>query len=136
MIKAMANNEGFSKKWMLLSMAIFIASEILIGYVIGTVIVGKYVSMGLKFTLQGLCMLMGFYVGGFIIGIVSPGKRIAEPAVGAFASVALIMVVTLFTPSPWFHFGLTKLIFGGAIAFGLAYSGALCAEKIMGNIKK
>ena len=121
---------------MLLSMAIFIASEILIGVVIGTVIVGKYVSMGLQFTLHGLCMLMSFYVGGFIIGIISPGKRIAEPAVGAFGSVALIMVVTLFTPSRWFHFGLTKLILGGAIAFGLAYSGAVSAEKIMGNLKK
>ena len=65
---------------------------------------GKYVSSGLQFMMQGLCMLLAFYIGGFIIGLVSPGLRILEPALGAFLSVATMMAITLFTPSFFFHF--------------------------------
>ena len=34
-------------------------------------------------------LILGGLVGGFIIGVVSPGTGIREPAVGAFLSVAL-----------------------------------------------
>ncbi len=123
----------FSKKWMFTSMAIFIVSEILIGIVIGNIIVGKYVSMGLQFMLQGLCMLLAFYIGGIIIGIITPGVRLMEPACGAFLSVTTMMVITFFTPSRFFHFSLTKVIIGGAIAFALALAGAKTGEKITGQ---
>lgn len=43
-------------------------------------------------------MLLAFYIGGFIIGLVSLGLRILEPALGAFLSVATMMTITLFTP--------------------------------------
>lgn len=114
-------------------MVIFIASEILIGYFIGGIMVGKYVSSGLRFMMQGLCMLLAFYVGGFIIGAVSPGLRILEPALGAFLSVATMMTITLFTPSIFFHFNLIKLVLGGTIAFCLALAGAKTGEKLTGK---
>lgn len=123
----------FSTKWMIISMVIFIASEIVIGYLVGNLIVGRFASMGLKFLLQGLCMLLAFYLGGFLVGMISPGVRIWEPAAGAFCSVALLMVVTLFTPSIFYHFGLTKVILGGVIAFGLALHGAKLGERVMRN---
>lgn len=123
----------FSRSWVLISMAVFITAEILIGYLLGGIIVGKYVSIGLRFIMQGLCMLFSFYVGGLIIGLVSPGVRIAEPAVGAFLSIALMMILTLFTPSFFYHFSLIKVVFGGGIAFALALAGAKTGEKIMGN---
>ena len=123
----------FSKKWMLVSMLIFILSEIFVGYFIGSVIVGKYVSMGLSFILQGVCMLLSFYIGGFIVGVISPGVRIMEPAVGAFCSVSLIMVITLFTPLHFYHFSIFKVIVGGGIAFLLALAGARMGERVMRN---
>ena len=94
----MDQTQQFSKKWVFISMAIYITSEILIGYLIGGIMLGKYVSSGLQFMMQGLCMLLAFYIGGFIIGLVSPGLRILEPALGAFLSVATMMTITLFTP--------------------------------------
>ena len=114
-------------------MVIFIVSEIVIGYFIGHLIVGRFVSMGLKFVMQGLCMLLAFYVGGFLIGVISPGVRIWEPAAGAFCSVSLLMVITLFTPSVFFHFSLMKVILGGTIAFALALFGAKMGERVMRN---
>jgi hypothetical protein len=123
----------FSTKWMIISMVIFIASEIIIGYFVGHLIVGRFVSMGLRFVMQGLCMLMAFYIGGFLVGVISPGVRIWEPAAGAFCSVSLMMVVTLFTPSIFYHFSLMKVMIGGAIAFALALSGSKMGEKVMRN---
>jgi hypothetical protein len=125
--------QPFSKKWMILSMGIYILAEILIGYFIGYIIVGKYVSIGLQFMMQGMCMLLAFYLGGIIIGVISPGIRLLEPAVGAFCSVSLIMILTLFAPYHFYHFSLTKIIVGGGIAFFLALCGAKTGEKITGN---
>mgnify|MGYP006429166729 CR=1 FL=1 len=125
--------QPFAKKWMFISMAIFIASEILIGIFIGNIIVGRYVSMGLQFMLQGFCMILAFFVGGVIVGFISPGLRVFEPAVGAFLSVSTMGAITLLTPSRFFHFSLTKVILGGALAFGLALAGAKIGEKLSGN---
>ena len=130
----MDQTQEFSKKWVFISMAIYITSEILIGYLIGGIMLGKYVSSGLQFMMQGLCMLLAFYIGGFIIGFVSPGLRILEPALGAFLSVATMMTITLFTPSFFFHFNLFKLVVGGTIAFCLALAGAKTAERLTGQL--
>jgi len=115
-------------------MVIFIAAEILIGILIGNIIVGRYVSMGLKFMLQGLCMILSFFAGGLVIGLISPGLRILEPALGAFLSVSSMMAITLLTPSRFYHFSLTKVVLGGALAFGLALAGAKIGERLSGNL--
>ena len=122
----------FSKKWMLISMAVFIASELLIGGLVGSLMRG-YTSISLRFLMQGLLNLGSYFVGGVIIGVISPGVRIYEPAAGAFLSVALMMSLTLFTPFSFIAFSLTKLLVGGAIAFALGLAGAKLGERLMGN---
>lgn len=129
----MHNTEIFSKKWMLISMAIFIGVELFLGGLVGNFIVGRYMSISLKFLLQGLLHLVSFFIGGFIIGLISPGIRIHEPAIGAFLSVSLMLCISFFTPYSFIHFSFTKMIIGGAIAFFLALSGAKFGERIIGN---
>ena len=90
--------------------------------------------MQLRMVLQGVLNLLSFFVGGVVIGVVSPGLRIDEPAVGAFLSVGLLLVVTLFTPYSFISFSLTKLLLGGGIAFALALSGAKLGERITGKL--
>ena len=126
-------NSGFSKRWMWISFGIFIATELVLGGLIGGVVVGKFMSMHLRFMLQGLLNLISFFIGGFIIGLISPGVRIYEPAVGAFMSVLVMLVLTLFTPFSFIHFSITKVIVGGGIAFFLALTGAKIGEKMAGN---
>ncbi len=123
----------FSKRWMFISFAIYIITEIILGGVLGNIVIGKFMSIQLHFMLQGLLNLTSYFIGGFIIGLVSPGIRIYEPAAGAFLSVAAILLLTIFTPFSFFHFSLTKLIIGGGIAFFLALSGAKLGEKAAGN---
>jgi hypothetical protein len=90
-------------------------------------------SLSLRFTLQGLLNLVSYFIGGLIIGLISPGLRIHEPAAGAFLSVTLMLSLTLFTPYSFIRFSLTKMLIGGAIAFWLALLGARLGEKIAGN---
>jgi hypothetical protein len=114
-------------------MAIFIGVELFLGGLIGNILVGRFMSMSLKFLLQGLLNLVSFFIGGFIIGLISPGIRIHEPAVGAFLSVSLMLCISFFTPYSFIHFSFTKMLIGGAIAFCLALSGAKLGEKVVGN---
>ena len=123
----------FSKGWMFAAMGIFVASEILIGVVVGEIIVGRYASISLRFFLQGALHLAGYFVGGIVVGVVSPGVRVLEPAVGAFLTVATTLALTLFTPLSFYRFSLGKLLIGGAIAFALAMAGARLGERLTGN---
>ena len=129
----MSDSRPFSKVWMFASMGIFIAVELLLGGLIGDVLIGRYMSISLQFLSQGLLHIVSFFVGGFIVGLVSPGLRIREPAAGAFLSVSLMLALSVFTPYRMIQFSLQKMIIGGVIAFCLALAGARLGERITGN---
>jgi len=128
-----SGRDSFSKKWMFASMAIFIGVELFLGGLIGDVVVGRFMSIQLRFLLQGLLNLLSFLIGGFVIGLISPGIRIQEPAAGAFLSVALMLCLTFFTPYSFIRFSLMKMLIGGAVAFILALAGARMGERLAGN---
>jgi len=125
--------QPFSTKWMLASMAIFIGIELLLGGIVGQIVVGRFMSLSLRFMLQGLLNVVSFFIGGFIIGVISPGLRVREPATGAFLSVALMLILSIFTPYSFIRFSLTKMIIGGIVAFCLALTGAKIGEKVTGH---
>ena len=127
------NEQSFSKKWMFASVAIFIGVELILGGLVGNVVIGRFLSRSLYFILQGVLNLVSFFIGGFIIGLISPGIRIREPAAGAFLSVSIMLCLSIFTPYSFIHFSLTKMLVGGVIAFFLALVGARLGEKIAGN---
>ena len=124
---------SFSYKWMMLSMIVFIGIELVLGGVVGEMVMGRYLSHSLLFLLQGVLNLAAYFLGGLLIGAISPGLRMREPAVGAFCSVALMLSLTMFTPYSFIQFSLTKLIIGGIIACFLAYWGAELGERLTGH---
>jgi hypothetical protein len=79
--------------------------------------------------------LASFYLGGIAVGILSPGVRMKEPAIGAFVSVALVLAMSLFMPMTYLQFSWTKLLMGGGIAYFFALAGAYSGEKLMGNVE-
>jgi len=91
------------------------------------------VSIHLRFLVEAILNLTSYFAGGVLIGVVTPGVRIAEPAVGAALSLALMFTVTIFTPLSFISFSLTKLILGAIVAFALALAGARLGERFMGN---
>ena len=68
-----------------------------------------------------------------VLKFISPGIRMVEPAVGAFLSIALVVVLTLFTPYTFIAFSANKLLLGGGVAFVLALAGAYVGERLAGN---
>jgi len=125
----------FSTKWVVLSVFIFIAAELLIGMVVGDIVIGKYVSRMFYLKIEVLMHLGSFFLGGLAVGLLSPGIRILEPAVGAFISVGLVLLISFFMPHSFYRWDFDKLLIGGAIAFVLALLGARLGEKLMGNVK-
>lgn len=126
---------AFSNGWALLSVVVFCAVELFIGGYLGDLVAGRFVGIALNYKLQMMMMLASYFIGGFIIGVLSPGVRIFEPAVGAFASVAMTFAMRFFVPMWWFrHASLTDIAIGGAIAGFLAYYGAKYGEKLTGNV--
>ena len=123
---------SFSAFWLFASMALFILVEIVIGGLIGEFLVGRYLSISLSFTLQGLLNLSAYFIGGFIIGLISPGLRIGEPALGAFLSVGVMLTMSLFTPFTFMQFSLVRWLVGGVIAAFLAFVGAELGERATG----
>ena len=128
-----ADAQTFSVKWVLLSVLIYIIAEIVLGIWVGGMVVDKYMSLSLRFMLQGILNLVSYFVGGFIIGLISPGLRIYEPAAGAFLAVSLMLLLSFFTPYRFIQFSMTKMLVGGGIAFFLALAGARLGERLSGN---
>lgn len=124
---------GFSMWWVLLSFVTFILVELLLGGFIGQMLIGKYISISLKLTIQSLLHLSSFFIGGVIIGILSPGIRTWEPAIAAFLSVGIMFSISMFTPYSYIAFSQEKMLIGGCIAFFLSMMGARLGERVFGN---
>jgi hypothetical protein len=129
-------NQPFSWAWVVASVAIFTALEILIAVLLAPAIfAGRLASPMLQMRLQMLMHLGSFLAGGLAVGVISPRIRMWEPAVGAFISVAIVFMMSFFMPTWWMTFNLEKVIVGGGIAFVLALAGAYTGEKWMGNVE-
>ncbi len=112
----------------------FIAAEIIVGGFLGELIMGRMLSINTGFLLQGLLNLAGFVIGGFAIGVISPGRRIAEPAVAGFAAMVLIAVLTIFVPFRYLGYGGPSLLLAGFLAAGFGAFGAYLGERVTGNL--
>lgn len=128
------NNTSFSKKWVFISLIIYLAIEIFLGGYVAQLLSGTFVSRFFIMKIELLLMLVGYFIGGFLIGLISPGVRVFEPAFAAFLAVAFTFLYGFFTPLRFFGFSLTKILIGGGIAFVLALIGAKFGEKLAAKL--
>ncbi len=125
----------FSMRWVFASVLIYTAMEIGIAvFLAPAIFAGQLASPMLQIRLQMLMHLGSFYVGGVAVGVISPGVRLTEPAVGAFIAVVLVFLMSVFMPMSFMQFDLTKIAVGGGMAMVLALMGAFTGERIMGNV--
>ena len=119
-----------STLWIVLSLIIFITVEILLGGLIGPLVIGRFVSRPLYLKLEVVLMLGSYFFGGLLVGLLSPGIRVLEPAIGAALAVIFTWLYSFFTPIRFYGFSLRRMLVGGAIAFLLALIGADLGERI------
>jgi DNA-directed RNA polymerase subunit RPC12/RpoP len=126
--------EDFEWKWALIATALFSALQ---GLILG--VIPLAVS---AFDPQGLPGLMlsvpVAFVGGIVMGAISPGKTFVEPAVGAMlASVPTIAIISAITPSGAFEPTLLAYVICATMGIMMALFGAFLGEKIqMGGGRK
>ena len=129
----MTQHKSFSFAWVGISFLVFVICEGVLGWFVGTYLLGSHVSHNLDFLLKGLCNVGSYFVGGVIVGVISPGVRIHEPALGAFLAVGATLALAVFSPFTFLAFSPVRLLIGGGIAFMLALTGAKIGERLMGN---
>ena len=128
---------SFSFNWVIVSVLGYLAMQVGLGMLAKLFIFPFAATKHTEFMAQGLIIIVGFYVGAFIIGVISPGRRTIEPVLGAVLAVGAAFSVSNFTPQMggWFRLDgigmmMTAAVMAGVIsAFGV-YSG----EKLMGNV--
>ncbi len=122
-----------STPWVIASLAILVVTEVLLGQLLGQ-LVGGLVSRPLQYRLEVGVMLASWWIGGLIVGLVSPKVRLLEPGIAAGLAVALTSLYSLFMPVRWFVFSPTRVLLGGIIAFGLALWGADLGERLAARL--
>lgn len=120
---------------MFVSVAVFTLTEVAIGAVLGPLVLGRFVTPMLRLRVEMVLHLASYFAGGFVVGVLTPGVRLAEPAVGAMLSVVLSFLMSFFLPHSFFHFSIDKILVSGTLACLLAAFGAFCAERALGNVK-
>ena len=125
-----SHSKKLSWMWIIMSMVIFLAIELLLGGVAGRLIAGRFVGHVFWIKIEVILMLVSYFIGGMLVGLVSSGIRIFEPAVGAFFAVLFTFIYSFFTPHRFFGFSINRLVIGGIIAFVLALIGADLGERI------
>ena len=123
----------FSIGWVFVSIVVFIVIELVLGGIVGR-FAGGFISYTLDFTLRGILTILSYFIGGIIIGVISTGWRILEPAIGALISILFMWMITFLVPYSFFEFDAGKLLVGGCVAFVVAMVGAIIGERWAGKL--
>lgn len=127
---ARKTRDGFSRGWVLASIAAFTVVEIVIGGYIAPVLAGRFISSIAELKLEVLLVLGSYLVGGFLIGLFSPTVRVAEASVGAFVAALLPFMMGVLSPVRFYVTSTGRMVAAGLISAFLAYTGADAGERV------
>jgi hypothetical protein len=133
MTSGRSGNRPVSAKWIVLSVVIFTACELLLGQGLTRLLAGSTTSHMLMLRLEMVLMSASFLAGGFLIGVLSPGPRLLEPAIGAAITVVSTFFIAFFSPIMIYQASLPRMLIGGGVGFVVALFGAHLGEKVTGN---
>lgn len=120
--------DGFEWKWVFVSFAIYMVMQAIVLAVL-PLFIYQYDPQGAP----GLLISAGvWFVGGIVVGFVSPGKTFLEPAVGALIA-AIPTIAYLLSISEVQPLSLLAGIIGGLLGVMITLFGAFIGEKIQGG---
>ncbi len=116
--------QAFSWAWVWMSLGSFLVAQSLLSllYMRMKTIHGSILA-------EAVFNIITYYLGGFIVGVVSPKVRVMEPAVGAVLAMILVHSVGMWMPVSFIHFNVGKVVVMGILVFCLAWAGAVHGEK-------
>lgn len=123
--------DGFEWKWVAVASFVYLAFQALI-LVALPFVVSTYDPQGIAGL--GISALVWF-VGGVVVGVVSPGKTFIEPAVGAFFAVIPTIAYLMFITPNGFNPSLLAYMVGGLLGVMMSLFGAFIGEKVQMNTR-
>jgi hypothetical protein len=118
--------ESFEWKWAALAFGVYFTAQVIFLAFLPMVI-PTYDPQGLPGLLMSIAI---WFIGGIIVGVVSPGKTFVEPAVGALiAAVPTLGYLSIITPAG-FQPTILAYIVGGMLGVMVALFGAFLGERI------
>ena len=123
--------ETFEWKWALMAFGIYLVLQVL---VIGLLplVISSYDPQGLA----GLGISVAvWFIGGTVVGFVSPGKTFIEPAVGALIAVVPTVGYLMFITPEGFEPTFLAYLIGGLIGAMISLFGAFLGEKLQLTVR-
>jgi hypothetical protein len=118
--------EHFEWKWALLASAVYLAAQMVI--LVGLpYVIASFDPQGLPGLLISVAV---WFVGGIVVGLVSPGKTFVEPAVGALIAVIPTVSYLAITTPDGFQPTLLAYIVTALLGVMIALFGAFLGEKM------
>ena len=122
--------EGFEWKWVIVSFAIYFVLQ---AFFLGAlpIVISNYDPQGLSGLMISAAV---WFVGGIIVGFVSPGKIFIEPAVGALLAVVPTIAWIMYI-SDVFQLSVLAYVVSGLLGVMITLFGAFLGEKIQMGIR-
>lgn len=127
--------QPFAWRWVFTSMFLFLALELVLGEGMTHLLEGRTLSDGTALLMRNGLQIAAFFIGGAVIGIVSPKLRLLEPALGAVGCMGLVVVMTWMTPLQFYGYSGLKLLAACVVSFTVALAGAWIGERLTGNLR-
>jgi len=121
--------ENFEWRWALMATGVYLAAQVLILVCLPRII-STFDPQGLPGLLISVAV---WFVGGIVVGAVSPGKTFIEPAVGALLAVVPTVSYLALTTPDGFQPSLLAYIVTGLLGVMIALFGAFLGEKVQQN---
>lgn len=127
--------ETFDWKWVLVGGGIIVGGNIVALVLLHSIIQHLFIEQG--HVLAGAALMASvalsiYFVGGVVVGRMSSGRTVKEPAVAAVLSLLILFVLQLFLGM----LNILGLILGAPLCFGLAYLGGYVGEKWQEKIER
>jgi hypothetical protein len=121
--------DHFELRWALLSAGVYLLAQLVI--LVGLpLVISSFDPQGLPGLLISVAV---WFVGGIVVGIVSPGKTFVEPAVGALIAVIPTVSYLAITTPDGFQPTLLAYIVTALLGVMIALFGAFLGEKLQMN---
>jgi hypothetical protein len=123
---------GFSPVWIAISFAIYLVLQ-------GIFLVGLDLALD-AYDPQGFWGLVIsipiWFVGGIIVGRLSPGRTFIEPTIGAILACIPTVAYIIWITAEGFMPGMLELLILGGMGVMISLFGAFLGEKLQGKVKR